>query len=83
MADEVGASGADMSERYFDRYFIRWRTVTDYTTGHLRQTGWDVVDTHKFDRITVQSFEVSEYEQAKGLCKLLNSIEEENHGLSK
>lgn len=70
-----------------ERYFIRWRTVVD-TSGQdgpskLVQTGWDVIDNHKFDRITVQSFEVSEYEQAKGLCKLLNSIEEENHGLSK
>ena len=72
-----------MSERYSDRYFIRWRVVTDYTTGHLRQTGWDLIDNYKLDRTTVKSFDMFEYEQATGLCKLLNSIEEENHGLSK
>lgn len=72
-----------MSERYSDRYFIRWRVVTDYMTGNLKQVGWDLIDNYKFDRTTVKSFEISEYEQAKGLCRLLNSIEEENHGLPK
>jgi 2-phosphoglycerate kinase len=66
-----------------DRYFIRWRVVTDYMTGNLQQVGWDLIDNYKFDRTTVKSFDMFEYEQANGLCKLLNSIEEENDGLSK
>ena len=65
------------------RYFIRWRTVFDSESGYLQQEGWDVCDGNKFDRITVRSFEIGEHTQAEGLCKLLNSIEEENHGLSK
>ena len=65
------------------RYFVRWRTESDPITGHLQIKGWDVCDDNKFDNITVRSFEVSEKVQAEGLCKLLNSIEEESHGLSK
>lgn len=62
---------------------MRWRAESDPITGNLQIKGWDVIDNHKFDRATVQSFGVSEKEQAYGLCKLLNSIEEENDGLSK
>lgn len=66
-----------------DRYTVRWITVTDYMTGHLKQTGWEVIDWTKFDNIGVQTFPMAEEAQANGLCKLLNSIEEENDGLSK
>ena len=65
------------------RYGVRWRTQPDPVTGHLQIKGWDVVDWNKFDKITVRQFGVSEKVQADGLCKLLNSIEEENDGLSK
>jgi len=65
------------------RYWVRWRTVFDSTAGRLQQEGWDVCDGNKFDKIVVQSFGLREKGQAEGLCKLLNSIEEENHGLSK
>ena len=65
------------------RYGVRWRVVSDYITGNLKQIGWDVVDHRKFDNITVRTFDVSEKVQAEGLAKLLNSIEEENDGLSK
>jgi len=67
-----------------ERYFVRWRTEADPITGSLQIKGWDVIDNHKFDRAAVRLFDVSEKVQAEGLCKLLNSIyEEENHGLSK
>lgn len=67
------------------RYGVRWRTQpsTDGISCGLIVTGWDVVDWKKFDKITVRQFGVREKEQAEGLCKLLNSIEEENDGLSK
>ena len=65
------------------RYDVRWRTEPDPVTGRLHLKGWDVVDYEKFDNLTVQRFGVSEEVQAHGLCKLLNSIEEENDGLSK
>jgi hypothetical protein len=65
------------------RYFVRWRAEPDPITGNLQIKGWDVIDNHKFDRATLRSFDVSEKVQAEGLCKLLNSIEEENDGLSK
>ena len=65
------------------RYSVRWRAEPDPVTGHLQIKGWDVVDYKKFDSITVRQFGVSEKLQADGLCKLLNSIEEENDGLSK
>lgn len=65
------------------RYDVRWRTEPDPVTGHLQIKGWDVVDRKKFDNITMRQFDISEKVQAEGLCKLLNSIEEENDGLSK
>jgi len=65
------------------RYDVRWRTEPDPVTGRLHLKGWDVVDHRKFDNITVRTFDVSEKVQAEGLAKLLNSIEEENDGLSK
>ena len=39
------------------------------------QVGWDVYDYKTYK--TVQLFEMGEHEQAHGLCKLLNSIEDE------
>ena len=63
------------------RYGVRWRTA--FVNGCLVGNGWDVVDYKKFDNIAVRTFDVSEKEQAEGLAKLLNSIEEENDGLSK
>ncbi len=60
-----------------DRFFLRWVTEADPATGRLRMKGWDVCDDGRFDCITVQSFGVHEKEQAEGLCRLLNSIEEE------
>jgi hypothetical protein len=47
----------------------------------LRQAGWWLYDWK--EKKTVRTFPMSEKVQAEGLCKLLNSIEEENHGLSK
>jgi hypothetical protein len=60
-----------------DRYTVRW--ITEYVNLHheLRQVGWEVIDWTRFDNVGVQKFEMSESEQAFGLCKLLNSIEEE------
>lgn len=65
------------------RYGVRWvtETRTDQTPGGLIVCGWDVVDWTRFDNIAVQRFGVSEEVQAHGLCKLLNSIEEENDGV--
>lgn len=68
-----------------ERYSVRTMTQNikqseDY--GYtLRHTGWWLYDWK--EKKTVQTFPVSEKEQALGLCKLLNSIEEENDGLSK
>jgi hypothetical protein len=66
-----------------DRYNVR--TMTTEMRGDqtiwLRQSGWWVYDWK--EKKTVRTFPVSEKEQAEGLCKLLNSIEEENDGLSK
>jgi len=60
-----------------DRYTVRWLTTLDSATGHLRQVGWEVIDWTKFDNIGVQTFPTSEEAQARGVCKLLNSINEE------
>ena len=66
-----------------DRYNVRTMTenVAEREGVRLRYVGWWVYDwdEHK----TVRTFPMSEKEQAYGLCKLLNSIEEENDGLSK
>jgi hypothetical protein len=66
-----------------DRYTVRWVTKFDSASNNLQQIGWEVIDWTRFDNIGVQKFEMSESEQAYGLCKLLNSIEEESDGLSK
>ena len=68
------------------RYNVRTMTEEVQTTEGvgLRYVGWWVYDWKDYK--TVQTFPMSEKEQANGLCKLLNSIEEEgdgNHGLSK
>jgi hypothetical protein len=66
-----------------DRYSVR--TITQNLKAEygytLQHTGWWLYDWK--EKKTVQTFSKSEKEQAYGLCKLLNSIEEENDGLSK
>ena len=47
----------------------------------LQQTGWWLYDWKHYK--TVQIFPKSEKAQAEGLCKLLNSIEEEADGIPK
>ena len=66
-----------------ERYMVRTMTteVREGKAVWLRQAGWWLYDWK--EKKTVQTFPMSEKEQAEGLCKLLNSIEEENHGLSK
>ena len=66
------------------RYGVRHITEAVYSannTARLIQTGWWVYDYKKF--ATVQVFKMGEHEQAHGLCKLLNSIEEESDGIQK
>lgn len=66
-----------------DRYSIRMLTQ-DVRVGDrakLTQSGWWVYDWKEYKG--VRTFPTAEKEQAYGLCKLLNSIEEENDGLSK
>jgi len=65
---------------YLHRYFTRWVTEHD-GRGGLRQIAWEVCDRKKFDNIGMGKFEGKS--EADGVCKLLNSIEEENDGLSK
>jgi len=69
--------------RYTGRYTVRYHTETRKEGEYVRvvHTAWWLYDWVKHE--TVQMFRVSEEEQAVGLCKLLNSIEEENDGLSK
>ena len=66
-----------------DRYNVRTMTtdMREGTAVWLRYDGWWLYDWK--EKKTVQTFPVSEKAQALGLCKLLNSIEEENDGLSK
>ena len=65
------------------RYNVRTMTTEMRDNGSvwLRQAGWWLYDWK--EKKTVQTFLMSEKEQAEGLCKLLNSIEEESDGLSK
>ena len=67
-----------------NRYNVRWIT-TDIpcanNTARLKQIGWEVYDWKEYK--SVQKFDMGEHEQAHGLCKLMNSIEEENDGVSK
>ena len=56
----------------------RWMRDTQFSSsnGHtLQHTGWWLYDWQEMK--TVQTFPKSEKEQAYGLCKLMNSIEEE------
>lgn len=70
------------SKGYLHRYFVRWVTELG-DGGYLRQVAWQVCDRRKFDNIDLATFTMSEKAQADAMCKLLNSIEEENDGLSK
>jgi hypothetical protein len=65
------------------RYTVRYHTATEKEGEYVRvvHKSWWLYDWELLK--TVQTFPVSEEEQANGLCKLLNSIEEENDGLSK
>ena len=65
------------------RYGVRMLTeeVREGRYSQLRQAGWWVYDWTEYK--TVRTFPVSEKEQAVGLCRLMNSIEEETNGLSK
>ena len=64
------------------RYMVRTMTEEkrEGKAVWLRQAGWWLYDWK--EKKTVQTFPMSEKEQAEGLCKLLNSIEEENDGVS-
>jgi len=72
-----------MHELKFKRYYVRWKTEPDPITGYLQIKGWEVCDQKKFDKIALASFAENEEDKADAVCKLMNSIEEENHGLSK
>ena len=63
------------------RYFVRWRTTYTPTGPLLR--GWEVCDREKFDNIAVAAFMSDERSKADAICKLLNSNEEVENGLSK
>ena len=65
------------------RYTVRYHTATEQEGEYFRvvHKSWWLYDWET--KKTVHMFPVSEKEQADGLCKLLNSIEEENDGLSK
>jgi hypothetical protein len=65
-----------------NRYFTRWETELA-ETGYLRVIKWHVCDRRKFDNISLAKFDKDEKDKADAMCKLLNSIEEENDGLSK
>ena len=67
-----------------DRYSVRYFTdevKTNEGYVRVRHVGWWLYDWET--KKTVHVFKTTEEEQAKGMCKLLNSIEEENDGLSK
>lgn len=65
---------------YLHRYFTRWVTLVHADNG-LQVIGWEVCDRRKFDNIGLGKFETKD--EADAMCKLMNSIEEENDGLSK
>ena len=58
---------------YLKRYFTRWVTELDGTS--LKAIAWDVCDRQKFHKIEVARFDTQV--EAEAMCKLLNSIEEE------
>lgn len=67
-----------------DRYSVRYHTKTEQVGDlyvRVVHSGWWLYDWR--DKETVQMFPVSEEAQANAVCKLMNSIEEENDGLSK
>ena len=66
-----------------DRYTLRTMTqnakaVYGYALQHV---GWWLYDWREMK--TVKTFPKEEKEQAEGLCRLLNSIEEETNGVQK
>jgi len=65
------------------RYTVRYHTATEQRGQYVQvvHLAWWLYDWER--RATVKMFPVAEEEQAYGLCKLLNSIEEETNGLSK
>ena len=63
-----------MRDRYSVRYMTEQVTRVNHTVS-LVHTGWWLFDWE--EKKTVKVFPVAEEEQAEGLCKLLNSIEEE------
>lgn len=65
------------------RYHVAWRTEHDPVTGHLILRGWDVIDNKEFGRSAVATFKPNENAQAEAICKLLNSNEEIEDGVSK
>jgi hypothetical protein len=60
------------------RYFVRWRVDSS-----LVLLGWDICDREKFDKIEVAMFGPEDRAEAVAICKLLNSNEEIERGLSK
>jgi hypothetical protein len=66
-----------------NRYFTRWMTEHSVGIGGfgLNVIAWEVCDRRKFDNIGMGKYETKD--KADAMCKLLNSIEEENDGLSK
>jgi hypothetical protein len=65
------------------RYTVRYYTTTEKEGEYVRvvHKAWWLYDWKLLK--TVQTFPVTEEEQANAMCKLLNSIEEETDGLSK
>ena len=65
------------------RYTVRYCTETRKEGEYLRvvHKSWWLYDWKETK--TVRMFDISEEAQANAMCKLLNSIEEENDGLSK
>jgi hypothetical protein len=66
-----------------NRYGIRMLTEDVKVGGRtkLTQAGWWLYDWKEYK--SVRTFPMSEKEQAYGLCRLMNSIEEESDGIQK
>ena len=73
-------SGFTTRYGHLHRYFTRWVTRVHADNG-LQVIGWELCDRRKFDNIGLSKFETKD--EADAMCKLMNSIEEENDGLSK
>ena len=67
--------------KYASPYFVRWRTVGGNAKSFPILIGWDVIDRRGYK--TMATFKANEEEQAKAICKLLNSNEEVSDGVSK